>query len=279
MTIQNVMSYMPTKYQVLIYGPSGTGKTIFGASWARAESDGKKLLMLDSDKGILSVVTASSALLPDDVKANIFPVHIKDMPPGAKTPQGYLTVNKVLDEVINTGAYDNIRPHTIVIDSLTTLSEMILAQTVRANGRIEPVIKDWGQQMDKLTKLINKARSIENVNFIAVAHEQYTKDEISGRIWCLPLVTGKLAPKISLYFDEVYHTTVNQKGDKHEYVMHTKATGLITAKSRFDLPSPSPTGFGALKGRIETLQKKAGQFKQGEDNKQEDNELLPTKIP
>lgn len=249
MTLQSISDYTPSKYQILIYGPSGTGKTIFGASWAASGN----VLLIDSDNGVLSVRTAPENILPGEFKSRIFPLRVEEFPNGAKTPQGYLTVHKAIEEIAATGEYDGTQISTIVLDSLTTLSEMILAQTVRVNGRVEPILKDWGQQMDKLVKLINRARSIQDVNFIAIAHEQYTKDEISGRIWCLPLITGKLAAKISLYFDEVYHTMVQQKGDKHEYLMNTKATGLITAKSRFNLPSPAPTGYAVLKGRIEQL--------------------------
>jgi len=270
MTVQNIMTYVPTKYQVLIYGQSGTGKTTFGASWAKAVQgpalSGKGgILFLDSDEGIISIITAPPNVITDDMKKHIFHAPIIEYPPEAKTPQGYLTVQKAIDSIADTGEYEGCRPHTIVLDSITTLSEMILNHVVRMNGRVEPVLKDWGQQMDKITKLINRARGIQDVNFIAVAHEQYTKDEMSGRIWCLPMVTGKLAPKIGLYFDEVYHTTVFQKGDKHEYVMHTKATGLITAKSRFNLPSPCPTTFLSLKGKIEDLQKRAKALQDAED--------------
>ena len=95
-------------------------------------------------------------------------------------------------------------------------------------------------------------------NFIVLAHEQFVKDELTGRVWCLPLITGKYAYRIGGDFDEVYYATVkpNPQG-KEVYSLETKPSGIITAKSRLDLPATIPTHFSSIVGKIEQLNKAA----------------------
>jgi hypothetical protein len=244
---QQVSLFVPSKYDILIYGPNGTGKTIFGATWSEAGN----VLFADSDEGILSVRTSTIVQHKD----RIFHVPVKDSSedPHVKIPIGYLTVKQILTDLKETREYGEIRPKTVVLDSATTLGAFAMTHTLFVNKRLEPVLKDWGNQMKRLTDLIMLARSIPDINFIFIAHEQYTKDEISGQIWCLPLITGKLAAQLGLYFDEVYHAVVQQVGDKSKYLLQTKPTGIITAKSRFDLPSPIPNHYSSIAGSIEKL--------------------------
>jgi len=93
-----------------------------------------------------------------------------------------------------------------------------------------------------------------DVNFICLAHEQYIKDELSGRTWCLPMVNGKLAYELSGYFDEVYHMEPKQVGTTAKYQMTIKATGLVTAKSRLGLDSPIESSYTVIKPAWDKLQ-------------------------
>lgn len=244
---QQVSLFVPSKYDILIYGPNGTGKTEFAATWAELGP----VLFADADEGILSVRTSPRLKNRD----RIYHVPVKDTSddPHVKIPIGFLTIKQIFEDLKSTGEYGGIKPKTVVLDSATTFGTFAMTRTLFVNKRLEPVLKDWGNQMKRMTDLIMLARSIPKMNFIFIAHEQYTKDEISGQIWCLPLITGKLAAQIGLYFDEVYHSMVQQVGTESKYLLQTKPTGIITAKSRFDLPSPMPTHYNSIKGSIEKL--------------------------
>jgi len=250
----SVTEYIPDAYNVLIYGKSGTGKTEFCATWAEEG----EVLYLDSDGGIVSV--KASPRISTELKARIkhIPVIDRSPDPHVKTPVGWEIVKGVLESVAQTGKFGTCKPKTIVIDSISTVSAMTMSWCLVQNRKAidtQPTLPDWGKQIEELKRMINLARSIKNVNFICVAHEQYEKDELSGRVWCLPLITGRFAQQVGGYFDEVYHTRVDESGGTHNYKLDTKATGLITAKSRLDLPTPIPTTYASLKGRLESLQK------------------------
>lgn len=244
---QQVSLFIPTKYDIMVYGPSGSGKTEYGGTWGELGT----VLMADADDGILAIRASPRLKCKDQIWR--VPIVDEAEDPHILQPVGFLTIEQIVKDVKTTGMYGNVKPRTIILDSATTIGAYAMSHTLFVNKRVEPVLRDWGHQMKRMVDLITLARSIKDVNFIYIAHEQYTKDEISGQIWCLPLITGKLAAQISLYFDEVYHSKVMQVGDQSKYLLETKPTGIITAKSRFDLPSPVATHYNSIKGSIEKL--------------------------
>jgi hypothetical protein len=241
---QQVSSLSPTTLNVLCYGRNGTGKTEFAATWP------KPVLFIDSDRGITTVT--SSPRIKD--KDQIFVVPVSDSNPNQKIPQpiGYLTIKQVLTDFHSTGKFGVIEPKTIVIDTLTTAASYAMSFILHQNRHVgqQPTLPDWGGQIRAVLDLITIGVSL-NCNFIVTAHEQYLKDELSGRVWCVPLITGKLAQEIGLYFDELYHANVKEIGGKHSYIMETKATGLVTAKSRLDLPSTIESSYSAILAHIQ----------------------------
>ena len=238
--------FQPTSYNVLCYGGSGTGKTEFSAGWP------KPILYIDTDHGITTVLASPRVT----EKEKIFVVPITDYPVGVKTnqPLGFPTVKQIIEDIEKTGNYGSIEPKTVVLDTLTTTAGFCMKHVLHINRHSgqQPTLPDWGKQMREIVGLIQTGVGL-GCNFIVLAHEQFMKDELSGRIWCVPLITGKLAMEIGLYFDELYHTNVRERAGKHEYMLETKATGLITAKSRLDLASPIPAHFSEVKLAMDKL--------------------------
>ena len=233
--------FKPSSLNILCYGRNGTGKTEF------AGTTPKPILYIDTDRGITTIL--SSPRISDKDKEQIFVVPIADTIPGITSaqPLGFLTVKQVLADLAKTGSYGAITPATVVIDTLTTAASFAMKYVLYINHHIgqQPSLPDWGRQIREIIDVITVGVGL-SANFIVLAHEQYVKDELSGRIWCAPLITGKLAMEIGLYFDELYHANVLERGGKHEYVLETKASGLVTAKSRLDLPSPIPSHFSSI---------------------------------
>lgn len=239
--------FVPESLNILVYGRNGTGKTEF------AGTAPKPILFIDTDKGITTILSSPRIQQKDQ----IYVVPVADQPdPQHPTPQplGFLTVKQVLSDIAKTGKYGTVEPKTIVIDTLTTTASFAMSYVLYINKHSgqQPTLPDWGRQMRELVDIITTGVGLKQ-NFIVLAHEQYVKDELSGRIWCAPLITGKLAMEIGLYFDELYHANVKEVGGKHEYILETKASGLVTAKSRLDLPSPIASNFTAILPALDRL--------------------------
>lgn len=243
---------MPDKYDILVYGSGKTGKTEFAGSWSELGD----VLFIDTGNGMLSIL-ASERIKHKD---RIYRVHIVDAAedPHVKEPVGWLTCRQVIQDLHDTGAYDNLRPKTVVLDEMTAASTFALTRVLFDNKHVgmQPTQPDWGKLRNEEIWFINMGRALKGINFILICHEQYLKDDNTGRVWCLPSVVGKFAYEIGGYFDEVYHTHVDQIGGAHKYMMDTKSTGIVMAGSRFDLPSPQPTTCLSVKGSIEKLKAK-----------------------
>lgn len=200
------------KLKVLAYGDFGTGKTRFAATFPKPH-------YIDFDGGILSlggmdIDYETFSKDPDRAKKEFerFQKHVRDY-----------VLPKVKD-----GTFE-----TIVIDSLTTLSEVILNAILIEEKRDHPQLQDWGQQINGLVQIINKLVGNKRCHTIFLAHEQVYTNEDGAIIKGLPLLTGKLAPKVGLYFDEVYRTVAKRAGDSPKFQLQTKAT-VFQAKSRID---------------------------------------------
>jgi len=244
---------------ILAYGRSGTGKTEFAATF------GEDILFIDADKGILTVKSSPRIQHKD----KIFFVPIKDKIDGNKmsNPLGFITIKAVLDQVKQTGKYGEFTPKTIVLDTLTSCGAFCMKHVLYSAGHVgqQPTQPDSGTFRRALIDILEAGLAMD-INFICLAHEQYIKDELSGRTWCLPMVNGKLAYELSGYFDEVYHMEPKQVGTSTKYQMTIKATGLVTAKSRLGLDSPIESTYAVIKPAWDLLQNSKTEVKKLTNN-------------
>jgi hypothetical protein len=214
------------KLKILCYGDFGTGKSTFAASFP-------KPYFLDFDKGVLSVGGR-------DVNYETFMKNGKEF----KRFNSHMAQHVI--PKIKSGEIQ-----TLVLDSLTTYSEVVL-MAILDEAKVEfPRIQDWGMQINGMVTTINMLSDLP-CHVIFLAHEQTQVNEDNVIIKGMPLVTGKLAPKIGLYFDEVYRTKVRSG----QFVLQTKNQGGFLAKSRLDgflknvgkqgIPNDLPQTYAAL---------------------------------
>jgi hypothetical protein len=85
----------------------------------------------------------------------------------------------------------------------------------------------------KIKEFLSLLLSAEK-NIVVTAHEKITKDELLGRIWSTPMVTGQLSGTISRYFDEVYHSeVVTEVGKEASYRLLMRSNNIYTGKTSF----------------------------------------------
>jgi len=116
----------------------------------------------------------------------------------------------------------------IMIDSSTTLLDMIMDGVLAINGRGGqwPQQDDYGPQMLAFQNIIRTITSM-NCGVYLTGHIEAKQDDLTKRIFYAPLMTGRLKTKIPLLFSEML--TLSAEGDKNgnvNYLVQTKPDRL-----------------------------------------------------
>ncbi len=148
-----------------------------------------------------------------------------------KNPTKFALWDRVFNQMLRDKVFDNIG--TFVLDSLTTWSDMamnyVLAQAGRAGGapgayERNKFDSDWSRQKVIVFNSIQTILSLP-CNVICTAHPSVFKDEVSGRTYSSPMLTGQLKDKVPLLFSEIYYTTST-------YKLTTQVDGIWNARTR-----------------------------------------------
>lgn len=165
----------------------------------------------------------------------------------------------------NGGFFEHVG--TYVLDSVTTWSEALLTEVMNATGRVPdrdrlyldhrsnqrkgqldkmpiPEQRDYMVQMKTMTQLLALMTALP-CDFVCIAHMHKTQDEATGKMEYSPLITGKLAQRFPLFFDEVYVATADNAGN---YFYQTQNDGKSPARSRL-------SNLGQLPERIKISDK------------------------
>jgi hypothetical protein len=225
---------------ILLVGDGGTGKTSFIGTCP-------KPYIFDFDKGVASLAGNT------EVEYDLF----KDAPRGSKVvnpdegiyPWGtaWSAFIKRLNEIGGEMDKGTCPYQTLGLDSVTTLSDLAMNYVLKSDNHTgNPQIQHWGSQIQLLQSVMDQLTSW-NIIRIVTAHIQRNTNDVTQVVEMLPLVTGKLAGKISIYFDEVYYMTVKSGPKGREYLLTTQSGNMIkSARSRFKVPDGTPADWKEL---------------------------------
>ena len=128
---------------------------------------------------------------------------------------------------------------TVILDSLTTLSEIILDKALGTGSptkRIE--LQHWGdlnRYLKWLGDFLLCAQDLDK-HVIFIAHEQMEKDELTQSIiWTLNL-GGKLRTSYDLYFSDCWRCTTKQGNAGTEFWVRVMPGSNFSAKCSLTLP-------------------------------------------
>lgn len=227
---------------ILLIGDGGTEKTRFAAQ-------APKPLFLDFDAGL----TSTRDLPPFQYFT------FKDVPHGSKAfnpKKGFYKWGKAWPawiEFLNEKLWPAIENesfkiktedgeyefNTLVVDSLTTLTTQCMNYVLDSAGKTPKdsiTLPEWGTQL-RLMESVMEQLSAWPIPLIVTAHIKRDTNEQMATVEYLPMITGQLAGRIGIYFDEVYYTEVVGKGETRKIQLITQATGLYRqAKSRHNVP-------------------------------------------
>lgn len=215
--------------KILLYGPSGTGKTELASTFPNPH-------FVDLDNGMLSLSGKDIKYITISNKTTTDPDFLSTVGEKLASKDAYTKAAKLIEYWAN-----NLTPKdTLVVDSFSFLNEYAMDYVLRLAGQATPRIQDWGAAQGMLINILEQINDVA-CNVIIIAHNQFVKDEQSGFVSWLPDTIGKLATKVSVYFDEVYLTGVERgKGTEREQVIYyidTVPSRATTAKSRLKLPN------------------------------------------
>lgn len=188
------------KLKVLACGPSGTGKTLFAGGFP-------KPFFIDFDDGMLTL-------------------HGMDV--DYQTIKKWTDVGPLVNKLLEDKEHE-----TIVFDSITRLSRMLMARVQKLNaaagkGRATlagmgapPSVPEYGIYFNNFVDMLDDVMGVDK-HIIFTAHLDHVKDEESGELLGIyPLVMTKLRLQIADYFDECYRFYVEKRGQKTNYCLTT----------------------------------------------------------
>lgn len=156
-------------------------------------------------------------------------------------------LNNTVGKQIDNGTWGD-RP--IALDSLTTMMNLAMNHVLKEAGR-KPSdgirIQDWGQQIGLVETVIDQLTAWP-IMLICTAHIHRDTNAMMETVEYLPLLPGKFAGRVAVYFDEVWFTKVSGKGDTRKYSFITESNGMFKqAGSRYNVPEGTEMDWSAVK--------------------------------
>lgn len=222
------------KLKVLLYGPSGTGKTSLASTASVVEELGP-VLYIDLERG-----TAPAAKYGDlDNMVIVQPASYREF------ADLLLKISQTKDAPFK----------TVVIDTVDRLQELIKVHFTTVNPKDSFAM--WAATYDKVLDLVNKIAFDLSLNIICITHESREVTETERLSLIGPAFEGKQSfKKLPSIFDLIGRMTwedVGEDGDEQLItVLTVKSSSNILTKTRFDnMPSMigNPT-MGKLMGWV-----------------------------
>jgi hypothetical protein len=228
--------------KILLLGAPGSGKTCFAASLPYP------MLYLDFDNKV-----DSAALFHKGDLDRLEGIDVRDLSPSIATNPIAALEKIIREELIPQEKSGGMKFKTIVLDSITTFSSATLKHIVDSNPGVsrssfaqgkQPGLQDFGILKREFIKLIPGLLALP-CNVVMCAHVETFKDANSGVIIRSPMMDGSFSEMLPVYFKEVWHCYVTDKG---EFLAQTKAdTKFSCLRSQIPgLANPMPLKYSEL---------------------------------
>jgi AAA domain-containing protein len=215
--------------RALIYSPTGTGKTSLWGLMSKYE-EFSPIYCLDFDLRIASLRAILSPAEMSRIKFDSF----RDR---AIQGEAYVAAEAISRNVKGLNSKYGVEFKTIVVDSGTFMATQIMNRVLMMDGgkpaTSNPQLQHYLQLQSLQAELIGRL-AFSGLNFIFTAHEDTSKDEITGRLFKAVDLNGKSANKIPGYFNEIWHPEIRmQPGGVPQYVVRTRSDAIYSARTSF----------------------------------------------
>ena len=179
--------------KMLIYGPSGVGKTVLAATMPRP-------LLIAAEPGALALRKANlEALFGVDNPSIQYNMPIIEI--------------KTTDDLVDAhawclGSAEARNFDSIALDSLSEIAEVVLANAKR---QVKDPRQAYGEVLEKTETCVRLFRDLPYKHVYMAAKMQPLKDEMTGVVKYGPGMPGnKLGPNLPYFFDEVFRLGINK---------------------------------------------------------------------
>ncbi len=215
--------------KLLIYGPSGAGKTVLCATAPTP-------IIISAEAGLLSLSEKNQTKVFGSAK-DIPIIEISSMGDMIEAYKWLLT------------APEAKQFETVCVDSLTEIAEILLKTE---KGSVKDPRQAYGEMVEKITGMIRDMRNLpQNVYFSA--KQGMVADEASGLSLFGPSMPGKqLGPAIPYLLDEVFNLNIGKdsEGKAFRYI-RTQPDNQYSAKDRSGaLETIEPADLGVIINKI-----------------------------
>lgn len=249
-------SYRPTGgLHVLVYGPPGSGKTVFAHTFPRTRT-------LDFDNGMGSVAWAiREGIIDKDLKDVVYEtIHEKHLDKGVVTRASALDwATDTLDKWLE----DRDEWDTLIVDSATALNEAVINKGLEANAKLRlskskdeakslgfrvMKMQDWGAGMNLFSQFIEWIRAdLWDKNIVLVCHEYQNTNDSGSLIAIEPALIGQLRQRVAKDFSEVYYAEVTGTKAEPKFQLMTRQASRYVCKSRLGcLPLYVPAHYDEI---------------------------------
>ena len=211
------------KFNALVYGQKGAGKTMLFATC-------RLPVFIDSfDKGGTSV-------LRDEIAAGDIVVDTTWEDEDPLKPKAWDEWKKSFRERVAGGFFKHFA--TYGVDSFTTMSQAAMNSVLKGKGRAGGIPQTGsGSDNDYVHQMLNLENELAVMfslpcDLILICHPESDKDEVTGKIFIGPMITGKAKIRIPLLFDEMYFAKAEATKDSVKYSLLTRLTNQYQASSR-----------------------------------------------
>lgn len=217
MPLQFTMSDQETArngMKMLVYGPSGIGKTVLTATLPN-------VVMLSAESGALSLS-----------EQNLRRIY-GQMPIVCPVPMIKITNIQDLTDACAWcyGSVEARQFQSVSLDSISEIGEVVLNN---AKKQVKDPRQAYGELIEKMESVIRAFRDLPGKHVYMAAKQEPMKDELSGVVKLGPSMPGaKLAQKLPYYFDFVFRLAANKDAQGQDYrYLQTSADLQNEAKDR-----------------------------------------------